>query len=293
MCSRWRSPAGLLVIPVGATAASRPIGPLSPASGAWFGGSVNQLNDGVNGGQAEVTARETFLGRRYDIIDRFYGYNAAVPTSLESWDVSMGRIPMITWGAPEDTIRLASGVDDSWLIAQANRFAAFGSPIFLRFFHEMDGDYRRTYVHSAQDFIAAWRHVHDIFVQHGATNVVWIWCPTAWKFTTGSTPQTYYPGDSYVDWIAADGYSWYPVTGGWRTWTQIFQAFYDWASTMNKPIIDRRERGARRPCRAQPEGVVDRQLANRDEDDLPADPGGPVFRHPRQPQRHNPQLARR
>ena len=83
----------------------------------------------------------------------------------------MGRIPMITWGAPEDTIRLASGVDDGWLIAQANRFAAFGSPIFLRFYHEMDGDYRRTYVHSAQDFIAAWRHVHDIFVQRGATNV--------------------------------------------------------------------------------------------------------------------------
>ncbi len=123
------------------------------------------------------------------------------------------------------------------MIAQANRFAAFGSPIFLRFFHEMDGDYRRTYVHSAQDFIAAWRHVHDIFVQHGATNVVWIWCPTAWKFTTGSSAQTYYPGAAYVDWIAADGYSWYPVTGGWRTWTQIFQPFYNWASTMNKPIM--------------------------------------------------------
>ncbi len=90
--------AGLLVIPIGATAAGRPTGPLSLASGAWFGGSVNQLNDGVNGGQAEINARETFLGRRYDIIDRFYGYNAAVPTSLESWDVSMGRIPMITWG---------------------------------------------------------------------------------------------------------------------------------------------------------------------------------------------------
>ena len=37
--------------------------------------------------------------------------------------------------------------------------------------------------------------------------------------------------------IAADGYSWYPITGGWRTWTQIFQPFYDWAATMNKPIM--------------------------------------------------------
>ena len=44
--------AGLFVIPIGAEAAGRPTGPLAPASGAWFGGSVNQLNDGVNGGQA-------------------------------------------------------------------------------------------------------------------------------------------------------------------------------------------------------------------------------------------------
>ncbi len=68
--------------------------------------------------------------------------------------------------------------------------------------------------------------------------MVWIWCPTAWKFVQGNpSPPVYYPGDAYVDWIASDGYSWYPVTGAWRTWTQIFQPFYDWAVTMNKPIM--------------------------------------------------------
>lgn len=196
-------------------------------------------NDGVNGGQAEILDREAALGRTYDIMDRFYPFTDAIPTSLESWDVSMGRIPMITWGAPSDTIELASGVHDVWLTQQADRLAAFGSPIFLRFFHEMDGGYRQTYVHSSQDFIAAWRHVHDLFVQRGATNVVWIWCPTSWSFVTGSPwPPNYYPGDAYVDWIASDGYSWFPAPGTkWRTWTQIFQPFYDWASTANKPIM--------------------------------------------------------
>jgi hypothetical protein len=228
-------------IPLGpARGADRPVGPLSPATGAWFGGSVNQLrNDGVNGGMLEINQREAFLGRTYDVINRFYAFNVAVPTGLETWDVSMGRIPMITWGAPSDTIELRTGVHDAWLRQQADRFAAFGTPIFLRFFHEMEGDYRRSYVHSPADFIAAWRHVHDLFASRGATNVVWIWSPTAWKFQTRSPwPPDYYPGDAYVDWIAADGYNWYPQPGtNWRSWNQIFQPFYDWASTMTKPIM--------------------------------------------------------
>jgi Glycosyl hydrolase family 26 len=230
----------LLALPGISTAAARPIGPLSPPSGAWFGGSVNQdRNDGVNGGMAEINARESFLGRRYDIINRFYAFNTPIPTSLESWDATMGRIPMVTWGAGSDTLDLANGVNDTWLRQQADRFAAFGTPIFLRFYHEADGAYQSGAVHSAAAYIQAWRHVHDIFIQEGATNVVWIWCPTSWSFVTGSPwPPNYYPGDAYVDWIATDGYNWFPKPGTkWRTWSQIFQPFYDWAQTMSKPIM--------------------------------------------------------
>ncbi len=27
------------------------------------------------------------------------------------------------------------------------------------------------------EFVAAWRHVHDIFTSVGATNATWVWCP--------------------------------------------------------------------------------------------------------------------
>ena len=27
------------------------------------------------------------------------------------------------------------------------------------------------------EYVAAWRHVHDIFTAVGATNVSWVWCP--------------------------------------------------------------------------------------------------------------------
>ncbi len=227
-----------IVVPGTARAADRVVGPLSPPSGTWFGATVNyNLGDGISGSMGEISARETFLGRKYDIINRFYSWNQSFPTSLEAWDVANGHIPMLTWCC-RDTLQVTSGSQDAWIRAQADRMAAFGSPIFLRYFHEMDGDRRVGTVHSAQAYIDAWRHVHDIFVQRGATNVVWVWCPTSYKFITRSPyPPNYYPGDAYVDWIAADGYSWYPITGAWRTWTQIFQPFYDWAATMNKPIM--------------------------------------------------------
>jgi endoglucanase len=59
-------------------------------------------------------------------------------------------------------------------------------------------------------YVAAWRHVHDIFVAEGATNVLWVWCPlvndvpaTPWNHWTD-----YYPGDAYVDWVGIDAYNW-------------------------------------------------------------------------------------
>ena len=270
-------------------------GPLSPPFGALVRGSVNpDRNDGVNGGQAEILAREAALGRTYDIMDRFYPFTDAIPTSLESWDVSMGTIPMITWGAPSDTIELASGVHDAWLTQQADRLAAFGSPIFLRFFHEMDGGYRQTYMHSAQDFIAAWRHVHDLFVQEGATNVVWIWCPTSWSFVTGSPwPPNYYPGDAYVDWIASDGYSWYPRAG-----YQVAHMDPDLPALLRLGVHgeqahhDRRVRRDGGPGDTWQEGLLDLGCPTGVADPVPAHPGRAVLRHTDDEERLHLRMAR-
>ena len=41
-----------------------------------------------------------------------------------------------------------------------------------------------------------------------------------------------YPGDQYVDWVAADAYNWYPGKGGsnWRSFADAFASFHQWAS---------------------------------------------------------------
>jgi endoglucanase len=226
-------------VPV-AVADTRPTGPLARESGAWFGATANQnLADGGSGTQSEVMALEADLGRRLDVDSRFYTWNQQMPSPQEAWDLANGRIPMLTWGKP-DVLTITSGSQDTWIRAQAQRLAQLPGPFFFRFWAEMDADSTASRVHSPADFIAAWRRVHDIFVQEGATNAVWVWCPTAWKFVTGGPyPPVFYPGDAYVDWVAADGYNWAPNKPGaaWRSFVQIFQPFYDWAVTSGKPIM--------------------------------------------------------
>ncbi len=223
-----------------ATAVARPAGPLARESGAWFGATANQnLADGGSGTRSEVQALETDLGRKIDVDSRFYTWNQQMPSAQEAWDLANGRIPMLTWGKP-DVLTITSGSQDVWIRAQAQRLAQLPGPFFFRYWAEMDADSTASKVHSPSDFIAAWRRVHDIFVQEGATNAVWVWCPTAWKFVTGGPfPPVFYPGDAYVDWVAADGYNWAPNKPGtqWRSFAQIFQAFYDWAATAGKPIM--------------------------------------------------------
>jgi hypothetical protein len=49
----------------------------------------------------------------------------------------------------------------------------------------------------------------------------------------------YWPGDDYVDWVAADGFNWGSCTGRstWRDLGPIFKAFYSWGSARAKPLM--------------------------------------------------------
>src|SRR6266568_3348471 len=70
-----------------------------------------------------------------------------------------------------------------------------------------------------QDYVNAWRHVHDIFTKVGATNVSWVWCPNI--SSNGTIPLSQlYPGNTYEDWVCLDGYNKDPNT--WQTFAQVY-----------------------------------------------------------------------
>jgi Glycosyl hydrolase family 26 len=226
---------GVVLVPTSAGAATRPIGPLSPASRALFGAVVTPSST-----PAEVTALEAQIGRKLEIVNHFYTYQEAVGTQGEVQDIAGGRTPMITWGATS-TRRIVQGLEDTWIRQQAVRIRDLGAPVFLRYFHEPEGDYRNTMVTTAAEYIAAWKRARQIFASAGATNVVWVFCTTAYSFrvTTTRDPRSFYPGDAFVDWIGADGYNFAPVKPGakWNSFTTVFSRWYTWAAARPKPLM--------------------------------------------------------
>ena len=74
-----------------------------------------------------------------------------------------------------------------------------GAAVFLRWDAEMNGRWSfwgttSTNANTPAEFVAAWRHVHNIFTSNGATNVTWVWCPnleySATTPSSSSTPAT-------------------------------------------------------------------------------------------------------
>lgn len=119
---------------------------------------------------------------------------------------AMGITPILNVRC-DTPARIMSGVDDGYYRTFATAAASVGFRILFR---GTGWEFNISDIHSCatQDdpagFVAGWRHVHDIFVAAGATNVRWVWAPTAPRVPVAVTP--FYPGAEYVDRIMFDHY---------------------------------------------------------------------------------------
>jgi Glycosyl hydrolase family 26 len=149
--------------------------------------------------------------------------------------VSRGETPVITWMSDDFTTagdvyplqQIAAGVFDRYVKSWADGLRAIHHRVLLRFDHEMNGNWSQWSAGVAgqtpADYVAAWRHLHDVFAAEGASNVSWVWSPNV--VYTGSTALALlYPGDAYVDAVGLDGYNWGP-TDQWHTWQSFAQVF--------------------------------------------------------------------
>jgi mannan endo-1,4-beta-mannosidase len=144
--------------------------------------------------------------------------------------IKAGEIPFIQLnpkGAPPSEI--AAGKFDKQLRDYAEAVRAFGCAIILSFGHEMNGWWYRWGEHwtSPQEFIAAWRHIHDVFTNVGASNVTWSWDPSHQYTQVGvrkvaSPASEWYPGSKYVDIVGLDGYLGYDKNGRPQNFKEIF-----------------------------------------------------------------------
>ena len=147
---------------------------------------------------------------------------------------SHGAVPLVTWepwteseeGVPLRAI--ASGNFDQYLRRSAHAAAAWGKPLFVRFAHEMNGDWYpwgRDHGNGPRVFKRAWRHVVTIFRKAGARNVKWVWSPYA--SNNGHFGfAAYFPGSRWIDWVGLDGFNW-AVGGAWQSFDDIFAPSYN------------------------------------------------------------------
>jgi len=205
-----------------------------------------------------LDAFETMTGKQMKIVHWFqpWGYDNGTYTSVLDTNAlravtARGATPLITWEAwgtvngkdPSHLANISTGAFDTYIDSWAQGLKAFGQPVYLRLFHEMNFQgYPWAYGvngNTATDLVTAWQYVHNRFTRIGATNVRWVWCPNPQNGLV--TYRAMYPGDAYVDSFGIDLYNggtqfdW----GGWVTPDQALSASYVELQTLNttKPVM--------------------------------------------------------
>lgn len=210
-----------------------------PTCGLLWGiySSPSAAADWVTG----VTDVEQVTGQRYDIVKRYHdwsnaGANGVFPDAAEHELGADGRrLLFVAWtsnifgtGTSAAWRDIATGgYDESVIIPAAQRLKAWGHPVFLDFDHEMDAAARYANGTKAE-YVAAYRHIHDVFTAQGARNVIWVWTPTG-HLANAARIAAMYPGEEYVDWVGFDPYNFYACRGGaWKDPATTIGGFYQW-----------------------------------------------------------------
>jgi hypothetical protein len=114
---------------------------------------------------------------------------------------------------------------DSVFTKLADAVAYFRHPVFLNFAAEMNEGQHAWSIgvngNTAEEYRKAYQYVHSIFTSRAASNIDWVWCPSA---TGDPDLADFYPGYSYVDWTCLTGYN--VVSHTWSSFFRVFQTPY-------------------------------------------------------------------
>ena len=203
----------------------------APRTGAYVGAWIKPDALTHAGRLEAVDGLEKDLGRRLAIVNTYRRFDQLVGTESDREFLAQGAALMISW-ATGDNRSIVDGEHDRLIRRQARAIRTVGKPVLLRMRWEMDRPNLRATMWSGEDYVASWKHVRDIFRQENATNVSWVWCPTAEGFMRGDAPA-FYPGDDQVDWTCVDvyaGHDFQPIG-------QLMGPFLRWAAQRRKPIV--------------------------------------------------------
>jgi beta-mannanase len=233
-----RRPAPAPVAPLPANpSAPRLLGVSLPWSRTWLS-DLDAYSSRVGRVPSIVSTYRDMEGSMLDLT-AMNGVSArgAVPlVTVEPWDSSSSTDPRY---ALKNIVR---GDFDAWFAAGADAARSYGKIFYLRFAPEMNGKWAPWEAgingNTPQDYVDAWRHVHGIFLAHGAANALWVWGPNIFGGGAAVDFTPYYPGSDVVDVLALDGYNWGSLDV-WQTYSQVFGPSYDVLCRLDasKPVM--------------------------------------------------------
>jgi hypothetical protein len=227
--------------PAGESRPETPAGPPRlPEVGVWFGANASTAREEAGSRIEGLEIVEELTGRKMAVARVYMLWYEEFPLDLMQSLSDRGTIPLFSLQTarsrqpPLVTWRdVASGAEDDVVDAVADQIKALGTPMFFAFASEPEsqGD--------PAGFVAAYRHVHARFAARGVTNVSFATILYSFTYLRGDA-DLYYPGDTYVDVLGADGYNWYGCPGRNDPWTPfdfVFQDFYDYGVAHGKPMV--------------------------------------------------------
>jgi hypothetical protein len=155
------------------------------------------------------------IGKQPNLVSYYSGWYEPFSAEFAAAAARHGATPLIQLEPYKVSVAaIAAGRYDGYLNAYAAAVRAYGHRVVLSFGHEMNGHwYPWSYQHvSPAVFVAAWRHVFDLFRARGARNATWLWTVNAItpRYPRIRPPRAWWPGSSYVNWVGIDGYYYYP-----------------------------------------------------------------------------------
>ena len=195
--------------------------------------------DGMTAEPARLREFERLVGARTEIASYYYGFGDVFPGPLEQRFAASGRRKvLVSWhldNAPYSA--WAAGRFDGYLARIAEAARSYPYDVYVRPWAEMNGDWQEFQPTPAGDrptggtyaeFKAAWRHVVTYLRSHGATNLQWVFNPSADVYAETTPVKEIWPGRRYVDVLGIDGFNWGQdaAWGRWRSYHDIFAPMY-------------------------------------------------------------------
>ncbi len=216
---RQAAKALVILVPLIAAAALLGWQLTKPAAPAPAGSSVCQARCHYVGvaltymSQDHLTEFEQATDFKPGIVENYEAFGQPFPSTWVETLLAQGILPLIQLNPRLVTLRaIAAGRYDRYLSQFAAAVRVLGAPVGLSFGHKMNSSsvswgYHHVLPHV---FVAAWRHIHQVFAAVGARKVVWVWTVTH-TGTPGDQqvapdPRPWWPGGGYVNWIGLDIY---------------------------------------------------------------------------------------